>query len=95
MSSKSIEIEAAAARILAEKCIEGISTNVQKCRSYPEASAALITALAPAIGYENAARLFKKALREEKSIRQVICEDPLLSTEQLDILLNLPALATG
>lgn len=70
-------------------------TDVQKCRKYAEASGALITALAPIIGYEHAAHLFKKALREEKSIRQIICEEQLLSTEQLDVILNLPALAAG
>ena len=91
---QSIEIEAAAARIFAKKCIQGITADVQKCQGYAEASAALITALAPTIGYENATRLFKRAMREEKSIRQIICEEQLLSTEQLDVILNLPALAT-
>jgi aspartate ammonia-lyase len=51
--------------------------------------------LAPIIGYENSARLLQKFLREEKSTRQIICEDRFLSTEQLDELLNLPALAAG
>ena len=88
-------IESARASILAEKCVQGITSDVENCRKYAEASTALITAVAPIIGYENAARLFQKALREEKSIRQIICEDHLLSTEQLDELLNLPALAAG
>ena len=78
-----------------EKCIQGVTADVENCRKYAEASAELITALAPIIGYENAARLFQKSLREEKSIRQIICEDRFISTEQLDELLNLPALAAG
>ena len=92
---QSIEIAAAAARTLAEKCIRGITADVQKCRSYAEATAALVTALAPTFGYENAARLFQRALKEEKTIRQVIAEERLLSTEQLDTILDLSALAAG
>ena len=78
-----------------EKCIQGVTADVEKCRKYADANAALISALAPIIGYENAARLFQKAFREEKSIRQIVCEDRFISTEQLDELLNLPALAAG
>lgn len=92
---QSIEMETVTARLLAEKCVQEITADVRKCRKYAEAGAALITALAPVIGCEHAARLFKRALREEKSIRQIICEEQLLSTEQLDVILNLPALAAG
>jgi fumarate hydratase class II len=92
---QSIEIEATAVRLFAERCVQGITADVEKCRRYAESSAALITAIAPTIGYENAANIFKRVLREEKSIRQVISEERLLSTEQLDRLLNLPALAAG
>ena len=88
-------IERDSARTLAEKCIEGITADVRKYRKYAEASAALLPALAPIIGYEHAARLVKRAMREEKSIRQIICEDRLLSTEQIDVILNLPAPIPG
>lgn len=47
-------IESASACILAEKCVQGITANVENCRKYAEASIALITAVAPIIGYENA-----------------------------------------
>jgi len=80
---------------VAGKCIQGITNDVEKRRKYAQANAALINALARIIGYENTARLFQKALREEKSIRQIMCEDRFLSTEQLDELLNLPEFAAG
>ena len=76
-----------------EKCIQGVTADVENCRKSVEARAELITALAPIVGYENAARLIQRSLREKKSIRQIICEDRFLSTEQLDELLDLPALA--
>jgi aspartate ammonia-lyase len=81
--------------LVAEKCIEGVTADVEKFRRYVEANTTLITALVPIIGYKNAARLFQKAFREEKPIRQIICEDRFISTEQLDELLNLPAFAAG
>lgn len=72
-----------------------MNNNMEKCREKVEERAALITALAPVIGYDKATRVFQRARKEGKSIRQLICEDPLLSTEQLDTILNHPALAAG
>jgi len=92
---QSIELEAAAARVLAEKCVQGITADIGKCRAYAETSAALITALAPTLGYENATRLYQRALKGGKSIRQIIAEERLLSTEQLETILDLSALAAG
>jgi len=79
---------------MTEKCLQ-VTADVDNSRKHAEASAELITALAPIIGYENAARLIQKSLREEKSVRQIICEDRFLSTEQLDEILNLPALTAS
>jgi fumarate hydratase class II len=61
--------------------------------SCAESRAALITALAPTLGYEHAARIVQRAWQEEKSLRQVIAEERLLSTEQLEAILDLTALA--
>jgi fumarate hydratase class II len=58
-------------------------------------SEVLIAALALVIGYEKAAHVFQQARREKKSIRRIVSEDHFLSTEQLDDILNLPALAAG
>jgi fumarate hydratase class II len=80
---------------VAGKCRQGITNDVEKSRKSAQANAAMINALALIIGYENATRLFEKALREEKSIRQIMCEDRFLSTEQLDELLNLPVFTAG
>lgn len=86
-------IEAVAVRLLAEKRIHEITANMQKCPTYSETSSVIIATLAPTLGRETAARLLQQSLQEEKSIRQVIAEDRLLSTEELDAILDLPALA--
>jgi fumarate hydratase class II len=53
-----------------------------------EKSLALATALTPKIGYEEAARIAKKAYVQDKTIRQVVEEEGLLSKEELNLLLD-------
>ena len=92
---ESLELVGNAARVLAEKCVQGITANVEACTAYAERSAALITAVAPLIGYDAAAKIFKKALRENKSIRQVLLEDGVVPEERLNEILNLKKLTQG
>ncbi|MBI2372058.1 MAG: class II fumarate hydratase [Deltaproteobacteria bacterium] len=92
---ESIEIEGRAAQALADKCVRGITADAKRCREYAERSAALVTALAPAIGYDNAAKIFKKCLEEDKPIRRAILEAGLLTAETLDEVLDLEKLAQG
>jgi fumarate hydratase class II len=53
-----------------------------------EKSLALATALTPKIGYEEAARIARKAYVQDKTIRQVVEEESLLSKEELKLLLD-------
>ncbi len=59
---ESIELTASASRVFAEKCVRGIKANVERCRQYAELTGQLVTALAPVIGYDKAAAVFKKAV---------------------------------
>ena len=92
---QSIELEANASRVFAEKCILGITADAKRCRELGEKSAALVTAIAPAVGYDNAAKIFKKALDQDKSIRQVILEDKILDQKTLDEVLDMKKLTEG
>ena len=89
---ESVELLGNVARVLAEKCVNGITADAERCRSYAEKSAALVTAIAPAIGYDAAARIFKTAMAEDKPIRQAILDARLLSPERVDEILDLMAL---
>ncbi len=60
-----------------------------------ERSATTVTAVAPVIGYDAAARVFKKALAEDKSVREVILEDGLLEADELDKVLDLLRMTEG
>ncbi|MEA2626312.1 MAG: fumarate hydratase, class [Candidatus Binatota bacterium] len=90
-----IDLIAAAARVLADKCVRGIRANVERCREYAEKTASLVTAVAPVIGYDAASRVFKKAVERNRSIREVILEEGLLAAETLDEILDLKKLTRG
>ena len=91
---QSIEIEANAARLLAEKCIAGIKANRARCRDLAERSYALATAIAPSIGYDRAAQIAKKAQDENKTIREVMVEEGIPEGE-VDRILDLKRLTEG
>jgi fumarate hydratase class II len=65
------------------RCIEGLEADRERCEEMIEKSLALATALTPKIGYDEAARIAKKAYDQRKTIRQVVEEDGILSKEEL------------
>jgi fumarate hydratase class II len=67
-----------------DKCAEGIEPNLPVIRQHLENSLMLVTALNPHIGYENAARIAKKAHKENKTLREAAIELGLLTSEQFD-----------
>jgi len=67
-----------------ENCVVGIQPNREKIRQYLNDSLMLVTALNPYIGYDNAARVAKKAHQEGKTLRQVVLELKLLTGEEFD-----------
>jgi fumarate hydratase class II len=71
---ESIRLLANASRLLADRCVDGIEADVERCREYAEGSPSIVTPLNRYIGYENAAVVAKKALTERKTIREVVIE---------------------
>jgi fumarate hydratase class II len=67
-----------------DKCAEGIEPNHEMIRRHLENSLMLVTALNTHIGYENAARIAKKAHKENMTLRQAAIELGLLTSEQFD-----------
>ena len=67
-----------------EKCAIGIEPNKEVIQQHLENSLMLVTALNPYIGYENAAKIAKKAHKENKTLRQAAIELNLLTNEQFD-----------
>lgn len=67
-----------------QNCILDIRPNRAKITQYLNDSLMLVTALAPRIGYDNAAMVAKKAHTEDKTLRQVALELDLLTEEEFD-----------
>jgi aspartate ammonia-lyase len=70
--------------VLRERCVSGIEADRERCRELLEDSLVAVTALNPLIGYEAAARVARTALRERRSIRDVVLSEGLLTEAQLD-----------
>ncbi|MGL5192888.1 MAG: aspartate ammonia-lyase [Chroococcales cyanobacterium] len=85
----SIEILGHAIGALSQFCLQGITCDRSRCEQYAEGSLALVTALNPHIGYLNAAAVAKESLETGKSLRQIVLERGLMTSEQLAEVLDL------
>src|SRR6266508_974526 len=88
----SATILANASRVLAERCVDGIEADAAQCARWLERSPALVTALAPKIGYAEAAKLAKEAVAKNVTVRQLVIEKGLLKGKELDEVLDLRAM---
>jgi fumarate hydratase, class II len=90
---ESIRLLANASTTLADRCIDGITAHEERMLTYAESSPSVVTPLNRYIGYENAAKVAKTALAEEKTIKEVVLamgfvEKGDLTEEQLDAALD-------
>ena len=69
-------------------CVEGITANTQHCREMVLNSIGIVTALNPTLGYENSSRIAKRALKENRSVYDLVLEEGLLTKDELDQLLK-------
>lgn len=86
---ESIDTLRGAVETLIDNCIVGITANRERCRALAESSAALATALCPALGYKKSAEIAKKCNRTGIPVRQIVLEEGLLPEEELDRYLSL------
>ena len=80
--------------VLRQRCVEGITANPSRMRQFVEQSIGIVTALVPAIGYENATAVAKEALESGKGVYEIVLARALLTREQLDRILD-PEAMTG
>ena len=88
----SIRLLAAASRLFAEKCIEGIEANRETLERYAELTLSAATALNPYIGYDKATEIVKEAAASGRSLREVAREAGV-DEETLDKALDYRAMA--
>jgi aspartate ammonia-lyase len=81
-----------ASRVFAERCVEGIEADEAQCAYWLERSPALVTALAPRIGYAEAAKLAKEALATGLTVKELVTKKGLLKGAELEEVLDLRAM---
>ena len=85
---EAIEFTANVVKAFTEKCIVGIEANEERCKAMVEQSLAMVTALAPVIGYDNAAKIAKEAFTTGKTVREVALARKILAPEKLSKILD-------
>jgi fumarate hydratase class II len=91
---ESIRLLANVTRLLADRCIDGITANAERLREFAESSPSIVTPLNAYLGYEEAASIAKQSLAERKTIRDVVLErghvaDGRITEQQLDEALDI------
>ncbi|MDQ2670427.1 MAG: aspartate ammonia-lyase [Gemmatimonadota bacterium] len=81
-----------ASRVFAERSIEGLAADEAQCAYWLERSPALVTALAPKIGYAESAKLAKEALATGLTVKQLLEQKQLLPPDELADVLDLRAM---
>ncbi|MFH1197850.1 MAG: class II fumarate hydratase [bacterium] len=81
---QSIKLMADACESFTDNCIIGIKANEPNIKKHLENSLMLVTALNPVIGYDNAAKVAKKAHKENKTLKETALELGLLTAEKFD-----------
>jgi fumarate hydratase, class II len=86
---ESIRLLSNTARLLADRTVSGIEADVDHCREQAESSPSIVTPLNRVIGYENAAAVANRAVKERRTIREIVIDEGyvergVLSEQQLD-----------
>lgn len=87
-----LTIVANATRVFAERCVAGIEADEKLCAYWLERSPALVTALAPKIGYAESAKLAKEALATGLTVKELVIKKGLLKGKELEEVLDLRAM---
>ncbi len=85
---QSVSLLARGAEVFAARCVEGLKADPARCGEMVERSLAMVTALAPRIGYDDAAALAKEAYATGRTIRDLAREKKLLPDAELEKLLD-------
>ncbi len=94
---ESVRLLSTSSRLLAERCIDGITADAERMRRYAESSPSVVTPLNKYVGYEAAAKIAKQALAEGATIRETVIalgyvERGELTEEQLDEALDVDSM---
>lgn len=92
--NESIELLINAITTLETKCIQGIQANEQACFDAVMRSVGIVTLLDPYLGHAKCDEIGKQCIAENKTIRQVVLEQQLLTAQQLDEIFSIENLVS-
>jgi fumarate hydratase, class II len=92
---ESIRLLTSVCEVFADRCIAGITANIERIKEFAESSPSIGTALNPYLGYEVAAEIVKEATKTGRSVRDVVTARKLMTDEELDRALDVLALTRG
>ena len=85
---QSIDILADSVKNFSLFCVKGIKPNRKKIKEHLDNSLMLVTALAPKIGYDNAAKIAKRALKNNTKLKEEAIKSGLIKEKDYDIIIN-------
>jgi len=89
---ESIELLTTSTDVFEKKLINDLEANTEKLDENIQKNSILVTALVPVIGYDKSAEVAKEAMSQNKTIKEVLLEKNLISSEKIDELLNIEKL---
>ncbi len=91
----SIGLLARACTLFAERCVDGIEADVERCAFYAGATPALATTLNEALGYDRVSTVVKAAVAQRRSLFDIVTEEALLDPVHAAALLDPATVARG
>ena len=85
---QSIDLIADSTKNFALFCVKGIKANKKRIKEHLDNSLMLVTALAPKIGYDNAAKIAKTALKNGTTLKQEVIREGLIKEKEYDKIMN-------
>ena len=85
---EAITFSASVVKAFTEKCVAGIEANKERCEEMIEKSLAMVTSLAPVIGYDAAAKIAKESFTTGKTVREVARAHKVLPEDKLQKILD-------
>ncbi|WP_407306848.1 aspartate ammonia-lyase [Desulfosporosinus sp. SB140] len=85
---QSLDILRNVIRVFQDRCVVGITANVERCKEMVENSVGVVTAINPHVGYEVASSVAKEAIISGRPVRDIVLEKGVLTEEELDLILH-------
>ena len=85
---QSINIMSDSAKTFAQYCVKGIKADKKRIKSLLDNSLMIVTALAPKIGYDNAAKIAKTAHKKGTTLKEEVLKTNLISEKDYDRIMD-------